>query len=471
MSSRSLERFVWPAVLVLGAAIRLGVFWALPDVFDFTGSGRVHGSDAYDAYARNLLATGVYGREPGVADAAIPPLYSVVLAAAYAIAGRSALVVAVLHTACDLLSMVLLRRIAIALFGVAAIGTLAAAAMAVYPYLVFQTLAVNDSALAILQLHLLVWLFVRMAAAETPGQRAWLGAAAGLLCGLAVLTRPVIWPLLGMAAVWWALQMPVRRAVASAALAAAVSALVVGAWTWRNARVYGVPVLIATNGGSNFWQGNNPRSRAYLEAGYDVQWIPAGPLASIDHRDPRSNGAFLAESLRFLRAHPAEIPGLAWTKLRAQWSLDIFPRRNPSSTPGAEKGRDRVLDAGDPGGVALSGLAAEDAVSQYSQPLFDRYGRLVHRLYWGTALALACAGAAVSWRAWRRLSLIALVQLNLTAAYVVFHPSTRYRLPGDPLLLLLSAAGALALVTWRSSRPRTPGAARRHAADVHDDRL
>jgi hypothetical protein len=206
----------------------------------------------------------------------------------------------------------------------------------------------------------------------------------------------------------------------------------------------GHPVLIATNGGSNFWQGNNPETIDYLRDGYDVQWIPPGELAAFDYRDPEAGRSFLSASFRFLCENPGRIPELLWTKLLTQWSLDITPRRNPSSKIGV---------ASD--GAHLVNLSVESAIDTYSSSLFDNAGRGLHRLFWGVSLVFALVGAVATRRQWRRVSLILAVQLGMTAFYVVFHPSTRYRLPGDPLLFFLSAAGLLVVI----------GAARRwHAA-------
>ena len=58
-------------VIVLAVAVRLVVLLLFPSVFAFDQTGAIHGSDAYDAYAQNLLTTGVYGRTPGAPDAAI----------------------------------------------------------------------------------------------------------------------------------------------------------------------------------------------------------------------------------------------------------------------------------------------------------------------------------------------------------------------------------------------------------------
>ena len=47
-------------VLAISLLVRLVVFFAFPNVFRFEQTGAVHGSDAYDNYAQNLLQTGIY---------------------------------------------------------------------------------------------------------------------------------------------------------------------------------------------------------------------------------------------------------------------------------------------------------------------------------------------------------------------------------------------------------------------------
>ena len=78
--------------LVIAVAIfaRLALLFAFPQVFAFSEPGAdIHGSVAYDEYAVNLLETGVYGREPGVPDAGLPPLIQLpVLSLVYRLLGR-----------------------------------------------------------------------------------------------------------------------------------------------------------------------------------------------------------------------------------------------------------------------------------------------------------------------------------------------------------------------------------------------
>src|SRR5690606_16329359 len=90
-------------VLILSVAIRLAALFLFPNVFAFEQTGAIHGSQAYDEYAQNLLTTGVYGRVAGVPDAAIPPLYSYALAVVYGLFGRGYWQVGLFHTLLDIL--------------------------------------------------------------------------------------------------------------------------------------------------------------------------------------------------------------------------------------------------------------------------------------------------------------------------------------------------------------------------------
>src|SRR5262245_14404448 len=142
-------------ILLIAVVVRLGVLLRFPDVFAFEQTGAVHGSDAYDAYAQNLLATGVYGRTAGAPDAGIPPLYSYALAAVYGLFGRGHLQVGLFHIVLDVLSITMLyhigKRVMPEVISVGAqhaaplqpnisdwIPALAALFAALYPYLIFQ---------------------------------------------------------------------------------------------------------------------------------------------------------------------------------------------------------------------------------------------------------------------------------------------------------------------------------------------
>jgi hypothetical protein len=134
MRARSVDAYAWLAVLGLGVVIRVGTLWALPELF----------------------------------------------------AGRTTLLVAAVHIASDLVTMGLVRRIAIAIAGSSPIGTLAAAGVALHPHLVFETLSERDTAFVVLGLHVVVWLIVTWNAAAPRRLAASAALVAGLAGGMAV---------------------------------------------------------------------------------------------------------------------------------------------------------------------------------------------------------------------------------------------------------------------------------------------
>ena len=85
-------------------------------------------------------------------------------------------------------------------------------------------------------------------------RRAGASIGAGVLAGLAVLTRPAMLFFLPLAIPWLCWRRRWRPAVGFAL----ACALVMAPWTLRNAREHGRFVLVASEGGITFWTGNHP---------------------------------------------------------------------------------------------------------------------------------------------------------------------------------------------------------------------
>jgi 4-amino-4-deoxy-L-arabinose transferase-like glycosyltransferase len=441
-------------ILALALLLRVGLLLALP-LFRFEVTGAVHGSDAFDRYAVNLLSTGVYGLTPGVPDAQLPPLYSYALASVYAVFGRGGVQAGLFHTALDLCSMALLYHIAAALFvrhtlywrGVAALGALF---YAVYPYLIFQNLTLIDTPLfmTLMLAFLLAVVRLRGRAHFDGGTLAW-GMLAGVALGLATLVRPILPPLALLLPIWFLFTLNLWGTILRLLLVALVSAALVIPWTIRNTAVYGEFVPMSLTFGSNFYQGNNPDVVPFLRAGYDTQWT--GPESQqYDPYTPAGDRERLALAWAYLSAHPEAIPELLLVKFLTHWSIDIFPRVNPlpGERPRLDYQGDAAREITPDGELVLGGLPPSDPVGAYAEPLFDRIGRVVHRWYFGGLFALALAGMLLSWRGWRDVSLLWLVQFSMTFVYVLFHPSTRYRAPTDPLLFVFAAYAVVYAWAW-----------------------
>ncbi len=452
-----LERYKLLEVIAIAIVLRMAVLFAFPQHFAYSDpGGLIHGSVAYDELALNLLETGVYGREAGAADAGLPPLYSYVVAIVYGIFGRDYLAVAALHILFDALSIMLLYDICRRLFprphqNGERIGALAGLFFALYPYLIFQNLTLNDTALWILLLHLFVWLLIQLRERSAFDRRTLaIAIAAGLALGISVLARALLPPLALLAALWFLLKLSPRETLRRLLPVALVSLLVPLPWLLRAYEIYDGFVPIALNSGENIYQGNNTRAAAVFRAGYDVQWL--GPPLGIPPTDePLRRNAFMARAgWAYLRENPADALDLMLAKLLVYWNPQVTPLRNLRL---GEK-----LSVDESGAVVIItgegshlGVSAANAAYQ-EDTLFNVIGRNLHIAYFGGLWLLAVAGAWLSRKQWRLLSLLFFVQISQTLVYLLFHPSTRYRSPTDPLLFVFSAVA----VVWILDKWRRP---------------
>lgn len=442
-----LTRWRLPLLLIGAAALRLIILLAFPGVFAFEQTGAIHGSGAFDTYAVNLLATGVYGLTPGIPDALLPPGYAYPLALVYALLGRSALSVGAFHIALDLLSITMLVAIGRRLFQQAWVGWIAGVLYAVYPYLIFQNLTLIDTPYFMTLLYAFLLALIALRDRPRMDRAAWLLAVgAGIILGLATLVRPIVPPLAVFAALWFLFRRSLFQTALRLAPVAIISVIVIAPWFARNYQVYGTIVSFSITSGANFWQGSSPDTIPYLRAGYDVQWTsPPGDLPDT----PEGDRERMNLALRYLRENPQIIPELLWVKFLTHWSIDIFPRLNPVEgvVPRLDYQGNPLRETDEAGNLELGGLPEGDPVAQYEQPLFDQVGRFIHRWYFGILLLLSLIGIGLTLKLWRDVSLLWFTQICMTLLYVAFHPSTRYRVPTDPLLFLFAA-----WVIWRGLR-------------------
>ncbi len=440
-------------LLLLTLSVRLAALIVLQPMLDFTQAGAdIHGSEAYDAYALNLLKTGVYGREAGVPDAMIPPLYSYALAVVYGLFGRGYWQVGLFHTLLDLASVALLYGIARRLFHGERglwIGLLGGAFTACYPYLVFQNLTLIDTGFWMLLLHGFVYCVIRLR--DGAGRRVWGWALlAGLALGVGTLTRPVTLPLALLVGLWFLFRLPLWPSAARLLPVALISMGLVGVWIARNWIVLGAFIPMTTTSGANFWQGNSEWTIPVFQAGYDVQWTaPEGIDPTLDAR--AADAQRFARAFDYLRANSQDIPRLLWTKFIVHWNPQITPLRNPLPNERwrLEDGQLVVFQAEE----SITGVTSANV--SYNTSLLDTVGRPLHLLYFGGLLLLAILSLPLAAPLWREVSLLWFVQLSMTIMYVAFHPSTRYRSPSDPLLFLMSAAALVGLwERWRARRAK-----------------
>ncbi|MEO1166459.1 MAG: glycosyltransferase family 39 protein, partial [Chloroflexota bacterium] len=403
-------------ILLIAVILRLCMLFVFSDIFNFVESEAIHGSDAYDVYATNLLETGVYGRTSGVPDALIPPMYSYVLAGVYAIFGRGFLQVGLFHILLDIGTMLLLYEIARRLFSGANIqedadgtflgietnrwvGLLAVLMMACYPYLIFQNLTLIDTPFWMLMLHLFVWLMILLRD-EPTGQRVWwLAIATGLALGIATMARSITPPLALLGALWFTFRLSWWESFKRLLPVAIISVLCVVPWIARNYIVFDTFIPMSTTSGSNLYQGNNEFVVPLMEAGYDVQWTAPDPALLEGAETQREQDAIRTELVvQYWQDNPDELLPLFWTKFLVQWSVEITPRLNPQfgETFALDDDGQLIVNRGD---ESIEGV--NEANVAYNGGLIDTVGRPVHIFYFGSLLFLALMGFLLSLRYWR----------------------------------------------------------------------
>ena len=227
-----------------------------------------------------------------------PPLYLYFLGLPFALTGS---LVAVQYLQCLVGAMLVP---ALGLLGRRGFGEragLAAAGLgAIYPELVwFGSHFWAETLFTVL----LWWAIERLAASDARASAA-AALGAGMLFGLAILTRETVLYFLPLAALWLAWGRPggLRRA----ALLVAASLLVVVPWTVRNYLVFDALVPVSTAGALNLWQGNTRMSRQEV---YEEHWAVHGRIAQYQHARRRALEAILErQPLWILEKLRSELP-------------------------------------------------------------------------------------------------------------------------------------------------------------------
>jgi 4-amino-4-deoxy-L-arabinose transferase-like glycosyltransferase len=298
------------------------------------------------------------------------------------------------------------------------------------------------------QMHLFIYLMIRLRAAESYRKSLVWAILAGLVLGITTLTRAIL-PLFAiLTALWFLFRLSFWQSLLRLIPVALISLLLLLPWMLRSYEIYHRFVAVALNTGDNLWQGANAMTIPLFEAGYDVQW--SEPPEEWDNLSIEIKQDLLTQAgLDYLRENPELIPRLLWLKFLVHWSIDISPRNNPLD------GQSFALDEN--GDLLIlqdsqADLQDIDTIASYEGSLYERVARPVHIIYYGSLLLLAIFGILLSLRQWREVSLLWFLQLSMMIMYLIFHPSTRYRVPTDPLLFVFSAYSLLYLIQWWKKR-------------------
>jgi len=414
------------AVLTLALGLRLAHWWAVRHQPFFAWLAM--DSQEYDRWAREIAAGDWLGSQVFFQA----PLYPYLLAVLYAVFGRS-------------LDAVYLAQILLAVAGCYAlyragremagedVGIGAALLAAIYgPFLFYDAQLLKESP-AVADTSLLLWALA--AARARPGTGRWL--ATGVLLGILALLRenalllvpfllPLAWTREGKAPAF------LRR---SGALIAGLVVVLLPV-ALRNGLVGGSFLPTTSQGGVNFYIGNNPQADGTYQP-----IVPGKQIPALERREPvrlaeqaagrrltagEVSRYWLGRSLDWVRRAPGAFVRLQFRKLGMFWSWYEWP----------------------------------DAVDYYYVKTLSPILRLP-LLEFGGAVLLALAGLVLARRRLRSFAPVFLFILGWTLSTVLFFLFSSYRLPVVPALLVLGGVAlAGAAEAWRvGNRKRTAGLA------------
>jgi 4-amino-4-deoxy-L-arabinose transferase-like glycosyltransferase len=281
-------------------------------------------------------------------------------------------------------------------------GLVAAGLVAVYPDLVWFSVRFWSETLFMV---LLWWAIERALKADSARSTLW-ALAAGLLFGLATLTRELALYLAPIAALWllrpstgWRPSTGGTRRAAALALGLV---LCVAPWTLRNAVLFEAFIPVSTMGGLNLWQGNT-RTLNHLQI-YDILEGIDGPVAQD----------------RYCKR-------MAWKSIRDRQPLWVFEKLG-AQMPQFWRAGSEIVDQ----------MVWREACGPLSAPtriLLEVVTVGPYLLLLGLFLVGLCR---VRWNAGGGLLVVVLAAYN--AAHVVALATTRYRLPVVPVVIVVAAA-------------------------------
>ena len=247
--------------------------------------------------------------EDGLVSVHRPPGYPLFLAGVYALAGfegrlaAARLIQALLGAALAPLTALLAWRLGLGRQGALLAGT----ALALYPILWMYPAGLASENLFIPALLAGVVVLLRAGEARRLRQ----AALAGLLLGLATLTRGVLAPFVVLAALWLWRRSGLRPAVGFALCAA----LVTLPWAARNSLILDRPAFVENSLGYNLFIGYHPEGDGSFTV--DLAVIPLKYL-----NDGAREAWAMEQALGFIRQDPGRVPILFLRRLANFWGLE-----------------------------------------------------------------------------------------------------------------------------------------------------
>ncbi len=356
------------------------------------------------------------------------PLYAYFLAGIYALFGHGYLFPRILQFAIGSFSCLLIYRLGKRTFG-PMVGRVAAILAALYgTFIYFEGELLIPSLILFLDLSLILAV---LAAEEKPAWWSWLGC--GAILGLSAIARPNVL-LFGVVLLPWLVVrlrrrgLGWRKALMHVIAVVLGTALVIAPVTIRNYFIGKDFVPIASQGGVNFFIGNNRDANGYMAwaPGTRPDWwggywdavqlaeeAEGGPLKA-----SQVSNYWFKRGLEFMRDEPKAALGLLGKKLVLFWS-------------GPEIGNNKDI-------YFFSRRTPPLNLLLWPRPIFCPFGIIA---------PLALTGMALAWRRREgRIGLMVLFIFSYMASIVPFFVTARHRLPAVPFLLPFAGYALVSLL-------------------------
>ena len=276
-------------------------------------------------------------------------------------------------------------------------------------------------------------LFVAMIGLMLRSRPTWDWALAlGAVIGLGALVRgeAFTWMLL-VVVVWWPL-VGRRELVGRVAVVAVAVAVVIAPWTIRNAVVMDAFVPVATNASQTLWSGHHPGAtggQTYPSVDY-LDQFPTDVRA----RELESSKALRDDAIEFMLTHPVR-------------ELQLVPLKVVHLLRGDSYALDWV-NAG-----------VEGRPGPLSPIWLERIGVVADAGWFGLLTLTVLGGAALGRRFWNRpIGRLAATSFA-TALFLygfAYYGNYRYRVPYEPLMVVVAATFVVQVWRWRSAAAERP---------------
>lgn len=324
------ERWFLVSLALFALALRVAYLveiYGTPLVTHLRLDEQFHRSWAESIAAGNILGDKIFFRAP---------FYPYWLGTIFALFGHGTLLPRVIQHLLGIGSVVLLYVFARSMFGKPT-ATIAAILMASYAFLIYLEDRLLFESILIFQILLLAVVLLR--AIEKPSLLRWLGA--GILLGLICITRPVFLPFLPgiLLAQAWSYRDRVgwNRTLRWMSILTVGFLAAVAPVTVRNYVVGHDFVIIASQGGLNFYIGNNASADGYssrFPGDPGLQWeqrdIANAERQGLGHQPTPSEASrfWYEEGLQFIISHPADFALLELKKLYYFWNAYEIPNND-----------------------------------------------------------------------------------------------------------------------------------------------